>query len=456
MQREFIGDHSFVRGPLPLMFLLALALFGMHTGPHALADTRDTSAAPRSLEDLEDLIQEARALERAQRYGEAVNVYRTYLARDPGNDEARAALARLLSWQGQYDDAIALYQDILTRYPDDLDVQIALARAMSWKKEFADARSLYEAVLQHDPNNMDAKRGLADTLYWSGQYGRALHLYEEINAVAPEPDVEKKIRAVKDELAALAPVQQLRAPVGIKRPLPNLPFRDYYKVGYSHFTYTNQVPDERDWRVEAAKPLGDKTLVGRIEPMNRFGFVDTQVSGELYSPLWEKAWGYIGASGAVNPHFVPNWSLGGELFQGLGLLHRSLSFIEPSFGYRHLAFTSAKVDLLIPGLTIYLPYDSWLTEKLYYVPDTGAMTLSSQLTWRASDRVLLFASGGFGTAAERITATQDFTRFFSRIFQGGLIVPLADRLSAETSVYYEDRGALYVRRGGTFNLIFHW
>ncbi|MGH7231406.1 MAG: YaiO family outer membrane beta-barrel protein [Nitrospiraceae bacterium] len=404
----------------------------------------------------QDLIEEARGLERTHRHEEAIAVYRKYLERDPGNDEVRAKVARLLSWQEQYDEAIPLYQDILTRHPMDMDVRVAIARVKSWQKKLSEAQSLYEAVLREDPNNLEAKRGLADTLYWNGRYALALPLYEDLYAVAPEPELEEKIQAVKAELAALARVQRFRAPVGLGRPLPTLPFRDYLKVGYSHFTYTNHVPDERDWRVEAAKAIGAQTLVGRIEPMNRFGFQDAQASGELYSPLWQKAWGYIGASAGINPDFLPNWTLGGELFQGLGILHRSLSFIEPSFGYRHMDFKSANVDLLIPGLTIYLPYDTWLTEKIYYVPDTGAITLSSQLTWRASDRVQIFASGGFGTAAERITATQDFTRFFSHIFQGGIIFPLADRLSAETSVYYEDRGALYIRRGGTFNLIFHW
>jgi YaiO family outer membrane protein len=82
----------------------------------------------------------------------------------------------------------------------------------------------------------------------------------------------------------------------------------------------------------------------------------------MYSPLWKKAWGYVGASGAINADFLPHWTLGGELFQGLGVLHRSLSLIEASLGYRHMDFKSGDVDLMIPGLTVYLPYDLWLTD----------------------------------------------------------------------------------------------
>ena len=68
----------------------------------------------------------------------------------------------------------------------------------------------------------------------------------------------------------------------------------------------------------------------------------------------------------------------------------------------------------------------------------------------------LFASGSFGTSGERIVAAQDFTRVGSRTIQGGVTFPINERFSAETSGYYEDRGFLYVRRGGNFNLIYHW
>jgi hypothetical protein len=34
--------------------------------------------------------------------------------------------------------------------------------------------------------------------------------------------------------------------------------------------------------------------------------------------------------------------------------------------------------------------------------------------------------------------------------------PVTDRFSAEAVGYYEDRGFLYVRRGGNLSLIYHW
>ena len=77
-------------------------------------------------------------------------------------------------------------------------------------------------------------------------------------------------------------------------------------------------------------------------------------------------------------------------------------------------------------------------------------------TRRPTDRLQLFASGGFGTSGERIVAAQDFTRVPSRIIQGGAIFPISERFSGEVVGYYEDRSTLYVRRGVSFNLIWHW
>ena len=55
--------------------------------------------------------------------------------------------------------------------------------------------------------------------------------------------------------------------------------------------------DERDLLFEIAKPFGNQTLVLRVEPINRFGFHDTPFSAEFYSPLWQRAWGYVAAQG---------------------------------------------------------------------------------------------------------------------------------------------------------------
>lgn len=429
--------------------LVILLSIGIHLGDTRAQEPAEVGSSQVQSTRLDILIA-AKEAESTKEFDRSASLYRDYLQRRPEDDEVRALLARVLSWQGHHEEAVALYRDILARHPVDIDVRIALARVRSWQQQFDESAALYRAVLDEDPKNVEAKQGLADTLYWSKHYQEALLLYQGVYDQTHNPEVGQRILAVTHEITLSA-----RAPVG-PRARPALPFRNYVKLGYSHYTYTNGFPDERDGVIEAAKPMGELTFVGRITPLNRFGLHDTPVSGELYSPLWKRAWGYLGASGAINPGFVPNLTVGGEVFQGLGNLSPYLSPFELSFGYRRMHFKQEGIDLLEPGVTIYLPFNFWLTEKIYYVPEQGSITLSSQLTWRPTDRLQLFASGGFGTSGERIIAIQDFTRVSSRILQGGAIFPISERFSGELLGYYEDRSTLYVRRGVTFNLIWHW
>jgi len=350
-----------------------------------------------------------------------------------------------------YGEAISLYRDILTRHLTDLEIRTALARVLSWQKQFDEAQAIYDEVLREDPKNFDARKGRADVAFWRGNRTEALSLYESIFAETKDQEVQRQIQSVKAELAASP-----RAPIGQGLTGLRLPYRDYVKVGYGHYSYTRNIPDERDLLFEVAKPIGDQTLVVRVEPINRFGFHDTPVSAEYYSPLWQRAWGYVAAQGTINPNFAPNYSFVGEVTQGLGGVHSSLAPIEVSFGYRRLNYKKDDIDLLLPGLTLYLPFNLWLTEKVYIIPNTGAITLSSQLTWRPTDRLQFFASGSFGTSGERIVAAQDFTRVASHTIQGGVIFPITDRFSVEAVGYYEDRGFLYVRRGANLSLIYHW
>ena len=396
-------------------------------------------------------VEQATRFEVAKQYPEAEAVYRDVLRQHPDNDEIRAALARIVSWQGSHAEATSLYREVLARHPDDQDIRIALAQVLSWQKQFDEAGRLYAEVLQAEPAQIEARRGLAEVAHWRGDRSEALQRYEALLADTHDPAIEQQIHAVKSELL-VSP----RAAVGQGLTGLRLPYRDYAKIGYGHYSYTKNQPDERDLLFELAKPLGNQTLVLRVEPINRFGFHDTPMSAELYSPLWSRAWGYIAGQATVNPHFSPNYSFVGEVAQGLGGLHPSLAPFEVSFGYRRLNYKQDDIDLLMPGLTIFLPFNLWLTEKIYLIPNTGAVTLASQLTWRPADRLQFFASGSFGTSGERIVAEQDFTRVGSRTIQGGVTFPINERFSAEAAGYYEDRGFLYVRRGGNFNLIYHW
>jgi len=453
MPRGYDGPLTLPHRVLVAFCLVLGALLLVASTPgrsESQADRAPGKAAPQ------EILLRARAFEAEKHYDQAIASYRAYLAARPEDDEGRGSLARVLSWQGAYDEAITLYEDILTRHPVDFEVRVALARVQAWHKKFAEARHLYESVLNEDAQNLDARRGLADMLYWSGEYTAALQHYEMVFAATSDPAIAQRLEVVRAELARLTPVASLRAPTGVKEGGPTLPYRDYMKLGYSRFTSTAPIPDEQVGLLEGAKALGARTLIGRLEVLDRFGLHDVVLSGELYSPLWPHASGFLSASLGIDPDFAPRWTLGGEVFQNLSIWHRGLSFLEPSLGYRHLSFRTAEVDLLIPGLTIYFPFNIWLTEKVYYVLDPSSVTVSSQLTWRATERLQFFITGTYGGTAERVAALQDIARTTLHSVQAGVTFPIAARLSAEASGYYEDRHGQAIRRGGIFSFIVHW
>lgn len=245
------------------------------------------------------LLEEGRYLTAARRYPEAVARYREALTKQPDNDDIRTTLAQILAWDGKHGESTALYREVLERHPQDQESRIALARVLSWQKQFDAAHALYEEVLQADPTNLDARRGLAEVAHWQGNRVDALARYQALADETHDPDIERQLQAVKSELL-VSP----RAIIGQGMAGLRLPYRDYAKLGYGHYSYTRNQPDERDLLFEVAKPLGDQTLVLRVEPLNRFGLHDTPVSTEFYSPLWQRAWGYVAAQGTVNPQFT--------------------------------------------------------------------------------------------------------------------------------------------------------
>ena len=402
-------------------------------------------------QDRPERIAQAQVFEQTGSYKEAIAIYQMLLAAYPADDEIRGHLARVLARNGQHEQAEVLYRDILTRHPADLDVQTNLARTLSWHKQYDAAIQHYRDVLHQDKTNRDALQGLADTLFWSGATREAGEYYTQLYQLTGDEAVAARLR---DVTALLDTSPQ--APLGQRDSTIRLPFRDYVKAGYGEFSYSRGIRNERDVLIEVSKSIGAQTVIARVEPINRFGFHDTILSTEAYSPLWHRAWGYVAAQGTINPDFSPQYSFVGDASQGLGILHPLLSMFEASFGYRYLSYKTENIHLLSPGFTIFLPFNLWLTEKLYYVPETGAITLSSRLTWRPTNRFQIFASGSFGTSGERIVATQDVTRVSSHTIQGGLVLPLADRVSLEITGHYEDRGVLYLRRGGSFSIIYHW
>lgn len=437
------------------LILFIVGLFILVGGNNQGRSTALAQSVPQSAGSAAELLAQAQAAMNAGQYVQAISIYHHYLSLRPDDDVARTALAATLAYNNQLTEATAVYKDILSRYPRDLDVQVALARVYSWQKQYAEARRVYEQVLQESPSYVDAKQGLADTLFWNGEDAAALRLYEEVQTVEPTDELAQRIALIKSRIAIqLNETTQIVSSSENKGNVSSS--RDHVSIGYSHFRYSNAIPDERIWQFTAVKHMGGQTFVGQIESIDRFGKHDTVFSGEIYSSFWNKAWGDLAFSFSPNPQFSSQWTLGGDFYQGLGVLHPLLQRLELSCGYRHMSFASTQVDLLSPGITVYLPFNLWLTEQIYMVPKTGSQSLSSRLDWEPMDRWHAYVTGSFGQSAERPTAVQDIAKVNTLHLGGGLKLPLTRRITAEVTYQYEDREKRYSREGGTINLTYLW
>ncbi|MDH5499412.1 MAG: tetratricopeptide repeat protein [Nitrospira sp.] len=187
-----ISHRPFMNSGIPLFFYCLLL---------CLCEIGNVHAQNTDVHSTHVLLEQAKHLEAAQRYGDAIPLYREILLRDPENDNIRAALARLLSWQGIYAEAVELYRDVIRRHPVDLELRTALARVLSWQKHMPEAQTLYEGVLQEDPHHAEALQGLADVFLWEGRSAEALLYYERAYAVSKDSTVAERIASIRSTMA---------------------------------------------------------------------------------------------------------------------------------------------------------------------------------------------------------------------------------------------------------------
>lgn len=456
--------------------LLTLWLLGslLLAAPLADAASRSTSMTD------EQLLEQARTHIQHQAFSSAIVLYNVYLSRHPHDDEIRGRLAQAMAWNKQYPAALRLYSELLQRHPNDHDLRTAYGRILAWTGQHQAAEEAFTRVLRADPTRRDTREALGDLYRWSGRDADAAAIYRSLLNEAPTPELETKLAALARPAEPLAghpatssssvtPIVPTPQTSATNRPVsttpsspataqtePVLPYRQFVTIGYAHSLYTKDIPDDHTAFLEGGLPIGRATAVGRYEQIHRFRFDDPQIGAELYSPLWTGAWGV--AHGTVGPgaRIIPQWSAGGSLHQSLAPIHPSLAPWEPFVGYQHLHFTRTAVHIISPGFTWYFPHNVWMTETLYLVPDTGASTLMSQLTWRPLPRLQTFIAGGFGTQGERLTAQMDIQRITTRVYKAGVEFPLSSHWSAGLVITHEDRETLYRRQEGRVFLSYVW
>ncbi len=104
----------------------------------------------------------------------ALAIYQVLLARDPHDDEARVALARLDAWELRYETALQRYRDVLRRHPDDAEVRAGVVDVLLWQRNPDAAWRELVAGLDRTPDSPDLLERRARILWFNGEREAAL------------------------------------------------------------------------------------------------------------------------------------------------------------------------------------------------------------------------------------------------------------------------------------------
>lgn len=132
------------------------------------------------------MMREARGHARAGRLQRARALYELLLARSPRDDEARASLARVLSWSGAWRAAERHYREVLRRHPDDVDVRSGLVDVLLWQRRWKEAQVLLDEGLERRSGSAELLEREARLAYWKGERARARALADLAAARGPE------------------------------------------------------------------------------------------------------------------------------------------------------------------------------------------------------------------------------------------------------------------------------
>lgn len=110
----------------------------------------------------------------AERLGQtdsAEKHYRAALSADAGYSSALFNLAALLTGAERYDEAVGIYRSYLEAKPSDLEVHNSLVDSLTRSGQYDDALAEARLILQKDPANVAAFRNLSRTYFAMGEFG---------------------------------------------------------------------------------------------------------------------------------------------------------------------------------------------------------------------------------------------------------------------------------------------
>ncbi len=344
-----------------------------------------------------DPIAQARALDKAGRRADAIQVLRDRLAASPADDDTREVLGLFLSWDGKYDEA----------------------------------RSLLQLVLEHRPGDADALAGLMNVELWSG------HL--------------RAARLMAERGAALKP-GDARFTLGRERVLNAAAAAKPWTLGasYSRDTFSDGRDPWQESHVSLKRYTAPATVIASVAQARRFGLKDTQYQLELYPKFRPGTYAYVFVGVAPDKVLYPHIRTGADLNQSIG------AGFELSAGFRRLEFATV-TNIYVGSISKYAG-DWLLIARMDYLPDGTAQNSKS---YHATVRRYFGASGTSYVAArysrgfsrEEVVSINDFEVLSSDTVAADADIELGRvwRLSLQGATSRQDRVSNIALRQNTLS-----
>lgn len=185
----------------PARCLLALgaviAAVAFAFSPPAAASPCVAAPIKPETEDRDQILAEARAYARSDRYRQARALFRWLIDKQPTDQEAWLGVAQVDAWEGCYGKAEQELRDMLARNPRDLEARAGLIDVLMWEARWDEAATHIERGLAFDAQASALLLRQAKLLYWSGEVARALEVAEHAQRHTPN---DEDIRALRRRL----------------------------------------------------------------------------------------------------------------------------------------------------------------------------------------------------------------------------------------------------------------
>lgn len=157
----------------------------------------------RHPEDLDAMLEYARAQWRVGRLDAAVESYRKVLAHG-ATPQVRLEFARLLVALQRWDAAVAEYEQMIADSPADMVLLREYARTLTWAERYEEALAVYAKLVEASPDDLELLREYAAVATWGAQYDVALAVFARLVELAPD-DPELRIEWARVLLWAFQP-----------------------------------------------------------------------------------------------------------------------------------------------------------------------------------------------------------------------------------------------------------